>query len=212
MSGYLVAFEGIDKSGTSTQADRLAERLRREGKAVTRTQEPGGTELGRAIRRLVLEVSDGRDVDPLAELFLFAADRAQHVASVIRPGLDAGHIVISDRFCGSTLAYQGYGRGLDLADLRRLERLVTSGITPDLTVVVDIDVRTARERKGWRFDDRIEGGCDSFFERVRQGYLEMAKADSARSICLDGRLPVGELSDRIYAEVGRRLEDLKGVR
>ncbi len=212
MSGYLVAFEGIDGSGKSTQAGRLAERLRREGKAVTRTREPGGTELGRAIRRLLLDAPGAGDVEPLAELFLFAADRAQHVASVVRPGLDAGRIVISDRFCGSTLAYQGYGRGLDRADLKRLERLATSGIAPDLTVVVDIDVRTSRERKGWRSGDRVEGGCDSFFERVRQGYLEMAKADPVRSICVDGRLPIGELSDRIYAEVGRRLDDPKGAR
>ena len=208
MSGYFVAFEGIDKSGKSTQADLLADELRREGRTVTLTREPGGTELGRDIRRLLLEGAGDRDVDPLAELFLFAADRAQHVASVIRPGLDAGHVVISDRFCGSSLAYQGYGRGLDLADLKRLERLATGGVTSDLTIVVDVDVQTSRSRKESGAADRVEGGGDAFYERVRQGYLEMVKADPVGTFCLDGRLPVDELSNRIYSEVKRRLEAL----
>ena len=209
MTGYFVAFEGIDKSGKSTQADRLADELNRDGRTVTLTREPGGTELGRDIRRLLLEGTG--DVDPLAELFLFTADRAQHVASVIRPGLDQGHVVISDRFSGSTIAYQGYGRGLDVGDLRRLQRLATGGVTPDLTIVVDVDVQTSRSRKESDIADRVEGDDDSFFERVRQGYLEMVKADPTGTVCLDGRLPIDELSNRIYLEVKRRLETEKGA-
>lgn len=209
MTGYFVAFEGIDKSGKSTQADRLADELNRDGRTVTLTREPGGTELGRGIRRLLLE--EPGDVDPLAELFLFTADRAQHVASVIRPSLDQGHVVISDRFSGSTIAYQGYGRGLDVGDLKRFQRLATGGVTPDLTIVVDVDVQTSRSRKESDIADRVESDDDSFFERVRQGYLEMVKADPMGTVCLDGRLPIDELSNRIYLEVNRRLELEKGA-
>ena len=148
MSGFFISFEGIDKSGTSTLAELLVNHLQERGYEVVFTYEPGSTELGGEIRHLVLDWKPQSEIDATAEMFLFAADRAQHVKEVIRPSLDANKVVISDRYVDSTLAYQGYGRGLDLNDLRMIQNVATGGLMPAITIWLDVDLQTARKR-GW---------------------------------------------------------------
>ena len=206
MAGFFITFEGIDKSGKTTQARLLVERLRAEGFEVLLTREPGGTDLGREIRRSLLRQPADSEVSASAEMLLFAADRAQHVAEVIRPGLAAGKVVVSDRFVDSTLAYQGYGRGCDQAELRAVQKIAAGGLRPDLTVLVDVDVATARERSGNASPDRLEGGSDSFFERVRSGYLAQWEAEPERVCRVDGHLPAKDLAGLIYAEARPRIE------
>ena len=198
-----MTFEGIDKSGKTTQAALLAEKLRKKGRDVVFTQEPGGTELGREIRHLVLGWRPRAAVVALAEMLLFAADRAQHVAEVIRPALEAGKIVISNRFVDSTTAYQGYGRGMDLGQLRAIQEVASDGLRPDLTVLIDIDVATSRERGG--ASDRLEAENDLFFERIREGYLALGRTDPNRIFRVEGHLSVEVVSQHIYAEVSNRL-------
>ncbi|MGA8576963.1 MAG: dTMP kinase [Candidatus Cybelea sp.] len=170
-----VVVEGIEGSGKSTLVGGLAERLRADGYNVTVTREPGGTALGNSIREMFLD----RDVTiaPLAEACLVNAARAQHVADVIRPALEAGRVVLCDRFTDSTLAYQGYGRGLDIGMLRGICDAAAEGIEPDLVLVLDVPVGVARARLGARARavDRIEAEGDAFHERVRAGFLELAK-------------------------------------
>ncbi len=203
MAGFFVTFEGIDKSGKTTQAELLAGKLREKGRDVVFTQEPGGTGLGREIRHLVLGWRPQAAVVPLAEMLLFAADRAQHVAEVIRPALEAGKIVISNRFVDSTIAYQGYGRGMDLVQLRAIQEVASDGLWPNLTVLVDIDVATSRERGG--ASDRLEAENDLFFERIREGYLALGRTEPNRIFRVEGRLSVEVVSQHIYAEVSNRL-------
>jgi dTMP kinase len=196
-----ITFEGIEKSGKTTQAELLAEALRQRGRDVVLTREPGGTALGEAVRHVVLERHYEVEVDPTAEVLLFAADRAQHVAEVIRPALQAGQTVICDRFVDSTLAYQGYGRGLDLDRLATLMHVATGGLLPDLTVLVDVDLETSKAR-GWGTDpDRMERGTDSYFGRVRNGFLAMSRAEPERYRVHDGRMPVDELASAIRASL-----------
>ncbi|MDP6777863.1 MAG: dTMP kinase, partial [Candidatus Latescibacteria bacterium] len=178
MSGFFLTFEGIEKSGKTTQADLLVDRLRAEGRDVVFTLEPGGTRLGEGARRLLLDPNLGMEVSQRAEVFLFAADRAQHIEEVIRPALDAGKLVISDRFVDSTIAYQGHGRGVDLAELNTIQEFATGGLRPDLTVLVDVDVDTSRARM--EAADRLESEDDGFFERVREGYLSLWRAEPER--------------------------------
>ena len=199
MPGTFITFEGIDKSGKSTQAERLADTLRQQGLPVVLTLEPGGTELGRAIRHLVLERQYEAEVAPTAEVLLFAGDRAQHVEEVIRPAIQEGKVVISDRFVDSTLAYQGYGRGLDMDRLAAIMRVATGGLVPDITMLVDVDLETARAR-GWGTDpDRIERGSESYFERVRNGFLALSRAEPGRIRVFDGRQDMDALAGTICA-------------
>ena len=201
MPGTFITFEGIDKSGKSTQAERLADTLRQQGLPVVLTLEPGGTELGRAIRHLVLERQYEAEVAPTAEVLLFAGDRAQHVEEVIRPAIQEGKVVISDRFVDSTMAYQGYGRGLDMDRLAAVMRVATGGLVPDITMLVDVDLETARAR-GWGTDpDRIERGSESYFERVRNGFLALSRAEPGRIRVFDGRQDMDALAGTIRAEL-----------
>lgn len=171
--GVLIAFEGPEGAGKSTQQRLAAEALGRAGRAVQTTAEPGGTSLGLEARRLLLEPREPAPA-PLAELFLYLADRAQHVAEVIRPALDSGAIVLTDRFSGSTIAYQGYGRGLDLGMVERADAWARGGVAPDLTLLLDCPVRLGLERAHGA--DRFHAETSAFHERVRNGYLALAAA------------------------------------
>ena len=202
--GLFITFEGIEHCGKTTQSEYLVKSLTSDGHDVLLTREPGGTPLGVEIRELVLH-SDYQ-VSTLCELLLFAADRAQHVSALIEPALANGQIVISDRFFDSTRAYQGYGRGIDPELIDRTISIATTGLTPDLTVLVDIDIETSRAR-GDDAADRIERNTDAFFNRVRNGFLEIAKRSPERSLVLDGRNTIEELASQVRIEVDRRLTE-----
>jgi dTMP kinase len=182
-----VVVEGIEGSGKSTLVAGLAEWLRSEGHDPLVTYEPGGTPAGSAIREIFL--NRWIAIAPLTESFLVNAARVQHVVDEIRPALEAGRAVICDRFTDSTLAYQGYGRGLDLSSLRAICEIATGGLEPDLVLIVDLPVENARARMRARANDadRIEAEPDAFHERVRQGFLKLA--DSPRHRVLDGAQP-----------------------
>jgi dTMP kinase len=194
VSARLIAFEGADASGKSTQARRLGQRL-----DVEVTFQFGATEIGAAIRRILLDPAND-ELDDRAEALLIIADKAQHVAEIVGPALAAGRTVVSDRFTASALAYQGYGRGLDLDVLAATMAFATGGLVPDLTVLLDVDVAVARERLGHRID-RIEGAGAAFHERVRRGYLELAAADPDRWLVIDAAGSVDEVGARVDAAV-----------
>jgi dTMP kinase len=191
-----VTIEGIEGSGKSTLLEGLAERLRKEGRDVVATREPGGTPAGDAIRAIFLDRN--LTVEPLAEAFLVNAARAQHVADVIRPALAAGKTVLCDRFTDSTLAYQGYGRGLDLRMLRALCDAAAGNLNPNLTLLVDLAVPLARSRLQGRSGnlDRIESQDDAFHQRVRTGFLALAQLPRYR--ILDGTLNEADLLERAW--------------
>jgi dTMP kinase len=188
--GKLITFEGIDGCGKTTQLRMLERILTSRGIPYISTREPGGTELGKMIRAALLNVSP-HSVDPLAELLLYAADRAQHVREVIVPNLAAGLLVLSDRFYDATTVYQGVGRGFNLKLIKQLNDLATGGLTPDLTLLFDIDVATGLERihrRGGKAAgntaeaqaDRLDREPREFHERVRQAYLELARQEPDR--------------------------------
>jgi dTMP kinase len=184
--GMLIAFEGGEGSGKSTQAARLAEWLTERGVAVTTTHEPGATDFGVRIRQILLDSPDG-SLTPRAEALLFAADRAHHVDTVIRPALDRGDVVITDRYVDSSLAYQGAGRALAVEDIRRLSRWATGGLRPDLTVLLDIDpeVGLERARAAGRGQDRVERESPEFHQRVREGFRALADAAPDQYLVID---------------------------
>lgn len=201
-----ITFEGIDGSGKSTHVALLAEWLRSQQQAVHVLREPGATPLSEAIRSVLLDV--GQQIDPIAELFLFCAARRQLVEEVIRPALRRGEIVLSDRFADSTVAYQGYGRGLDLSMVQQVIAYAIGDIVPNVTFILDVDVPTALARRGERFStvtDRMEGASIAFFERVRRGYHAIAEQEPERIILLDGTAPIEQLQMRIRTEIAQRL-------
>ena len=185
--GKLITFEGIDGCGKSTQMRLLEQYLAERGVAVVSTREPGGTELGRKIRSALLDGGKG-SVEPLAELLLYAADRAQHVRQVIMPALAKGEVVLSDRFYDATTVYQGYARGFDLKLVNQLNELATGGLKPDLTLLFDLDVETGLKRTRRRGDetgvaarpDRLDQEPVEFHELVRNAYLEIAAREPER--------------------------------
>ncbi len=191
-----IVIEGIEGSGKCTLLRNLVERLRLDGRDVVVTREPGGTATGEAIRTIFLDRT--LTIDPVAETLLVNAARAQHVAEVIRPALAASQFVLCDRFTDSTIAYQGYGRGVDLPKLVRLCDAATGGLVPDLVLLLDLPVEVARERMQERsyMLDRIERENGTFHERVRQGFLELAKTPHHRT--LDGTLPQQRLLDEAW--------------
>ena len=199
MTGRLIALEGGEACGKSTQARLLADRL-----GAVLTFEPGATAAGRRIRQLVLDPDLG-SVSPRAEALLMAADRAQHVDEVIAPALAGGRHVVTDRFTGSTLAYQGYGRGLDLADLRRLCDWATGGREPDVVVLLDVPYADAARRRDDGSPDRMESEDRSFHERVRAGFAELAAADPDRWVVIDGTGTVEDVAGRVHAAVSAML-------
>ncbi len=178
-----ISVEGIDKSGKTTQTSLLAQYLKERGHRVVKTSEPGGTKLGTNAKEILLGPSHPK-MSKISELLLYLADRAEHVEKIIKPGLAQGKIVISDRFVDATLAYQGYGRGLKIEWIEELNRIVTQDILPDITFLLDINPSLAR-RKGEK-KDRIEQEGQSFHQRVRQGYLELAKSHPERIKVIPG--------------------------
>ncbi|MFQ5903822.1 MAG: dTMP kinase [Candidatus Binatia bacterium] len=208
----LISFEGADGSGKTTQLKLLEGYLATQGKACLCTREPGGTTLGRIIRQALLETGEGEISSP-TELFLYLADRAQHVQEVIQPALKSGRLVLCDRFTDSTLAYQGYGRGVDLDMLRHLNQVVSRGITPDLTFLLDCPVevglsrtaqRVVKQRSAKRREDRFEREKVEFHEKVRRGFLELARAEPMRIYVLDASRPIQEVHEEI-----RKIVDAK---
>ena len=199
-----IAFEGGEGSGKSSQIIRLAERLRGDGHEVFATYEPGATSVGKAIRELVLESDES--ITPRSEALLFAADRAHHVETEIRPNPQAGRIVLCDRYIDSSIAYQGTGRTLSTTEVARLSEWATGGLLPDLTVLLDIEpaqgLARAQKRRGF---DRLEREQLDFHERVRRGFLTLAEASPDRYLVLDAARPIDALADEIAAEVVTRL-------
>ena len=192
-----IVFEGGDGSGKSTQVYSLLRRLRRRDIKVLHTYEPGGTPLGKALRHLL---KSGELMPAMSELMLFEAARAQLVDKVIQPFLDAGGVVIADRFTSSTLAYQGYGRGLNLDLIRWLNREAAGGLEPDLTVLLDLPVEKALARKKSGVDNFDDAPID-FHQNIRRGYKALAAADSSRWLVLDGLRSPKDLSRDIWAKV-----------
>lgn len=205
--GLLITFEGGEGSGKSTQIDRLAAWLEEEGHPVTTAREPGTTTTGEAVRRILLETAPD-DLVPEAEFALFLAARAQLAAAVIRPALEAGRIVLIDRYGDSSIAYQGYGRGLDPDAIVRLNRWATGGLEPDLTVLIDVPVEAAAARRRDREPDRLERLEPEFHERVREGYRELARKHSGRFGVIRGDRPI----DEIQAKIRERVADLLSTR
>jgi dTMP kinase len=175
-SGCLIAFEGTEGAGKSTQMQRAAEALQQDGHRVEITAEPGGTALGRQLRELLLHGREAAPV-PLAELFLYLADRAQHVEQVIGPALAGGALVLTDRFSASTIAYQGYGRALDLDVVTRADAWARGGVRPRLTILLDCPVRVGLQRA--RGHDRFHAELEAFHDRVRRGFHAQAAAEPA---------------------------------
>lgn len=202
VSGSFITLEGIDGCGKTTQARLLVARLREAGWCVRQTREPGGTAAGEAIRRVVL--SPDHDLTPEAELFLYLADRAAHVAEVVRPALAQGCVVVCERYTDSTLAYQGYGRDLDLDLLRRLNALATQGTAPDLTLV--LDVRPDHGRLDAARLDRLESEGLRFAARVAEGFRALARQERERIKLVDGNAEV----EAVQAQVLTLVQGLLG--
>ena len=200
-TGVFVCFEGGEGSGKSTQSRLLRERLEARGYAVRLTFEPGDTPVGRDLRRIVLSPETG-ELSDRTEVLLYAADKAEHVDTVVQPALDRGEVVVTDRYVDSTLAYQGAGRTLPVAEVERVARWATHDLRPHLTVVLDLEPEHGLGRFEER--DRIEGESVDFHERVRAAFLRMAAADPDHYLVLDARLPVEEIA----AAVLGRLEPL----
>jgi len=203
--GLFVTFEGGEGSGKSTQLARLAERLRRAGFDPLVVREPGGTRLAEAIRGLLLD--PGAPVGAVSEALLMVAARADLVASSLRPALDAGRIVLCDRYTDSTLAYQGGGRGLDASLLASWNRAATGGLVPDLTLLFDLDpeLGLARRAAAHGSANRLDLESEAFHARVRERYLQLARAEASRFTVLDADRPPGELAERVWSAVASRL-------
>jgi dTMP kinase len=201
-----ITFEGIEGSGKTTQVEFLSEYLKSNGYNVLKTREPGGTPLGESLRRVLLQKD--LNVLPLSELLVFMAIRAQHVEEVIMPALSGGTVVLCDRFTDATYAYQGYGRGTDLGIIGTLNRLVTKGVTPNLTILIDCDVDVGLKRK--LIDnpqaDRFEKEEVSFHEVIRAGYLKLAREDEKRFYLINGAQDVETIHEIIRDKVKTLLE------
>ncbi|MCQ2957714.1 MAG: dTMP kinase [Candidatus Gastranaerophilales bacterium] len=201
MRGKFITFEGADGSGKTTQIEKVKAYLENKGYECLLTREPGGSNLGNKIREILLHY-DGK-VDDLCELLLYMADRAQHVKTVIMPALEEGKIVLCDRYADSSVAYQGYARGLDIERIMKLNSIATDGLEPDLTVVFDIKTETAIQRVG-NEKDRLEQEGIDFHRKLCKGYLELAKKFPQRIKTVDANLSV----DEVYNQVKTLFENL----
>jgi dTMP kinase len=200
--GLFIAFEGGDGAGKSTQTTELAEALESRGLTVLRTREPGGTPIGEKLRSLVLDHGHGH-IDAHTEALIFAASRAAHAAQVIRPALERGEVVISDRYIDSSVAYQGAGRSLGTDAVLQVNEWATSGLQPDLTVLLDVDPGLGRRRRteGDAAEDRLESEADEFHTRIRAAFLDLAAARPEHYLVLAAHLPVRELAALILDRV-----------
>jgi dTMP kinase len=203
--GIFIAFEGGEGTGKSTQSKLLAEWLEQEGESVVLTREPGGTDLGKDLRKILLGHETGA-ISPRAEALLYAADRAHHVYSVIRPALDRGDVVITDRYFDSSAAYQGAGRILNPAEVARISRWATESLYPTLTILIDVPAEIGLGRLQSR--DRLEAESNDFHERVRQEYLQIAMMDPERYFVVDGTQPVNE----IHSQITERVSELQALK
>jgi dTMP kinase len=206
MPGKFIVLEGVEGSGKTTQLQRLQQWLSPQWpKEVVITREPGGTQLGGELRQILLAHRDGEPMQERAELLLYAADRAQHVEGWIKPQLAAGAMVLCDRYTDSTVAYQGYGRGLSLELISQINQLATNGLTSDLTIWLDIDVEIGLARAKQRGKpDRFEQANIEFHRRIQMGYQALAKANRERIVRVDASLPVEQVSQKIQ-EIVRKV-------
>jgi dTMP kinase len=202
--GFLIAFEGVEGAGKSTQLDLLRGELERRGHEVVVTREPGGTPVGERVRKVLLDPAV--DLDPRAEALLFAAARAQLVEQVIRPALERGAVVLCDRYLDSSLAYQGGGRGLGRGPVQEVNRFATGGLLPDLVVLLDLDPAEGLGRTTAR-RDRIEVEGLGFHRRVREAFRELAAGDPGRFAVVDAAAPAGQVATAVLAAALKRLEE-----
>ncbi|DAA95808.1 TPA: dTMP kinase [Candidatus Gastranaerophilales bacterium HUM_9] len=200
--GLFITFEGTDGCGKTTQIELLKRYLEEKGYKVVLTREPGAKGLGEKLREILLNY-DG-DVSSNCESFLFLADRAQHIDMLIKPAIERGEVVLCDRHTDSTVAYQGYGRGLDLNQIKMLNDIATNGVKPDMTFVFDIDIETAQKRVG-KTKDRMESAGIEFFKRVRQGYLEIAKSEPERVKVLDATQTIETIANQVKEYIDTKL-------
>ncbi len=214
MKALFITFEGGEGGGKTTQVNRLAQALAAQGRKVVTTREPGGTPEGEKIRDLLVQ-RDGGDWTPLAECLLLFAARAMHVKKIIKPALEKGKIVISDRFTDSTKAYQGYGRGVPLEMIEKLDAMTLGGFAPDITFILDIDPEQGINRSGRRMaaeslnvlqtEDRFEKMDMDFHKRLREGFLDIAARNKARCHVIDAALSVDEIEKRVWGIVQKFL-------
>lgn len=197
-SGVFVCFEGGEGAGKSTQCGLLRERLEAAGHVVLLTHEPGDTPVGAEVRRIVLDPQTGALADR-TEALLYAADKAEHIHAVVRPALERGEVVVTDRYVDSTLAYQGAGRSIDAAELEWVARWATEDLRPHVTVLLDLDPAQGLTRFAGR--DRIEGESIEFHQRVRAEFLRLAATDPEHYLLLDARAPVAEIADAAHARI-----------
>ena len=202
--GYFITFEGIDGCGKTTQLENVLQMLTEQGIECVKTREPGALKLGSQIREILLHY-DG-EVSNNCEIFLFLADRSQHVDTFIKPMMKEGKVVLCDRHTDSTIAYQGYGRQGDVEKLTKLNTIATTGLVPDLTLLFDVSVETGHERAGKDLD-RLELAGKEFFERTRQGYLQLAKEHPERIKVINGENP----KEVVYNEVKSHIINLLGI-
>jgi dTMP kinase len=214
--GQFITFEGVEGCGKTTQIRLLAEALRQKGKGVTLTREPGGCPISDKIRHILLDAENSA-LTPLAELLLYAAARAQHISEVIAPALDSGRVVLCDRFTDATIAYQGYGRALDLRQITQLNSMVASDYRPDLTILLDCSAEAGLKRAINRIEknsaddatalreERFEKESIEFHKRVREGYLSLAEKESDRFVVIDGDKGIKDTADMILKVVTDRL-------
>ncbi len=207
MKGVFITFEGIEGSGKSTISRMIYEELLDRGISVIHTYEPGDTPLGREIRKTLLD-PDHKAMEPLTEILLYLADRVEHINKVIKPSLEKGTVVVSDRFSDSTIAYQGFGRGFPIDLLRELDGIVRAGTKPDITILFDLDVKEGLKRnKGANKIDRFELEEVEFHERVREGFLTLAKEEPGRFHIVDASRPLKD----VYEEVKRIIFSFMGL-
>jgi dTMP kinase len=209
--GFFITFEGVEGCGKTTQLRLLKERLEAAGEKVTSTREPGGCPIADKIRAILLDAENSA-ITPLSELLLYAAARAQHVQEVIVPALERGEIVLCDRFTDATIAYQGHGRGLDLATIAQLNSLATGGVEPKLTLLIDCPVQVGLSRALARIEatsgareERFELESVRFHERVRDGYLKLAAASPERFVVIDGSGDVAQTEKLVIAALTARI-------
>ena len=202
MAGIFISFEGLEGAGKSTQHRKLCDYLEEKKVKFVSSTEPGGTDTGNSIRNILID-KKFNNMKPVTELFLFSAARYQHVCEIIKPSLEKGYIVITDRYVDSTIAYQSYGRGLDLKLIKNMNRIATDGLYPDITFLLDISPEESMERLLNRVAttskklDRIEEERIDFFQKVRKGYLKLVKADRERFKILDAREDIEEIHRKI---------------